>query len=484
MTDEPRSSAPLEGGSQTGKLKRVLGFRDLTFFYIVMTLSLRWIATAAAAGPGTLAVWVTALCLFFVPLAFSVMELSSRYPQEGGVYVWTREAFGDGVGFVVGWTYFMANLPYFPSVLYFAAATALLATKGHGAALARDPVYFVSFAVLWLLVITLVNIRSAVAGKWVNNIGSFGSWLPVLALGVLAAVAYAHHGSATHFTPSAMVPRPTLKNAIFLSSIFFAFAGCEAGSAMGDEIVDSRRTIPRALLVSGVVLTLCYILGTVALLVALPSSAVSGVDGLANAVRVLCAEDGVPWFAAVLGLLITLGAMGSAASNISSTARLPFVAGMDRYLPRAFGWVHPRWKTPWVAIACYGVTGILMTLLSQAGTTVRGAYDVLLSMAVITLFLPYLGIFAAMIKLQWRPVGKEVMRVPGGAKVAIALAVMGLASTVMTIGMSLIPSGAETNKVLAVTKVLVATAVLVGSGVVVYRVQRKKHVEAAASAGE
>lgn len=473
MADEVKAAA--DGRNNHG-LKRVLSFRDMTFFYIVVTLSLRWIATAAAAGPSALVVWVTALCLFFLPLAFSVMELTSRYPHEGGVYVWAREAFGDGIGFVVGWAYFMANLPYFPSVLYFAAATALLATKGQGAALAHDPVYFAAFAVLWLLVITLVNIRSAVAGKWVNNIASFGSWLPVLALIVLAAVAYVHHGSATHFTASAIVPRPSLKNAIFLSSIFFAFAGCEAGSGMGDEIRDARRTVPKALLAAGVVLALCYILGTVALMVALPSSAVSGVNGLANGVRVLCAMDGVPWFAVVLGLLITLGAMGSAASNITSTARLPFVAGMDRYLPRALGWVHPRWRTPWVAIACYGVAGMLMTVLSQAGTTVRGAYDVLLSMTVITLFLPYLALFAAMIKLQWKPVGEGVMRVPGGAKAAIPLAAMGFVSTLVTIGLSLIPSAEETNKVLAVSKVLVATAVLIGSGAAVYWVQRKKVV--------
>jgi amino acid transporter len=297
-----------------------------------------------------------------------------------------------------------------------------------------------------------------------------------VALLALAAVAYAHHGSATHFTASAMVPRPTLKNAIFLSTIFFAFGGCEAGSFMGDEIRDARRAIPRALLVSGAVLGLCYILGTTALLVALPSSAISGVNGLAHGVHVLCAEVGVPWLERILGLLIGLGAVGGAAAFLSSTARLPFVAGIDRYLPRPFGWVHKRYRTPWVAIGCYGLAGMVMTVLSQAGTTVRGAYDVLLSMTVITYFLPYLAMFAAMIKLQGKPVGKDVMRVPGGARVAIPLAAVGFVSTAVTIGLSLIPSGEEVHPALAVAKVLGATAVLVGSGAVVYWVQRKKVV--------
>jgi glutamate:GABA antiporter len=78
-----------QGGSQP-RLKRALRFRDLALFYIATGLSVRWIATAAAGGPSALVVWIVALLGFFVPLAASVMELSSRYPQEGGLYVWTR----------------------------------------------------------------------------------------------------------------------------------------------------------------------------------------------------------------------------------------------------------------------------------------------------------------------------------------------------------------------------------------------------------
>jgi amino acid transporter len=63
-------------------LKRALGFRDLTLFYVVSGLSVRWVASAAAGGPSTLVFWVIALVGFFIPLAASVLELSSRYPRE------------------------------------------------------------------------------------------------------------------------------------------------------------------------------------------------------------------------------------------------------------------------------------------------------------------------------------------------------------------------------------------------------------------
>ena len=81
-------------------LKRTLRLRDVALLYIATTLSVRWVATAAAAGPSALVVWFFALVGFFVPLAASVMELSSRYPQEGGLYIWAREAFGDFAGFL------------------------------------------------------------------------------------------------------------------------------------------------------------------------------------------------------------------------------------------------------------------------------------------------------------------------------------------------------------------------------------------------
>ncbi len=101
------------------ELRRTLGFRDLVLFYIVTTFSLRWIATAAAAGPSALVIWVIAALGLFVPLVFTVLELSSRYPDEGGMYVWSKRAFGPFAGFITGWTYWSANLPYFPGPAVF-----------------------------------------------------------------------------------------------------------------------------------------------------------------------------------------------------------------------------------------------------------------------------------------------------------------------------------------------------------------------------
>src|SRR3954465_215940 len=124
------------------QLRRSLGFRDLVLFYVVTTWSLRWIATAAAVGPSALVIWVLAAAGLFVPLVFTVLELSSRHPGEGGMYVWSKRAFGPFAGFMTGWTYWAANLPYFPGLLYFAAANALFVGGPSAQALSSNSTYF------------------------------------------------------------------------------------------------------------------------------------------------------------------------------------------------------------------------------------------------------------------------------------------------------------------------------------------------------
>jgi len=244
------------------------------------------------------------------------------------------------------------------------------------------------FAAIALALITLLNIVGANVGKWLNNIGALGSVVPLSVLMLMGTVSYVRFGSATHITRAALVPHWSLSNAVFWSGVFFAFSSIEAVSAMGDEIQNPRKAIPWALLVAGCILMIGYIGGTAALMVALPTEAVGGPDGFMNGVRMLCERLGVGWLLEPMALLVGLNAVGSAAGNLSSTARLPFVAGVDRYLPAAFGLVHSRFRTPWVAIGAYGGAGIVVAMLGQAGTTVRGAYDVLVSMGVIALFLP------------------------------------------------------------------------------------------------
>jgi amino acid transporter len=461
--------------STTPALKRELGLLDLTLFYVASTLSVRWIATAAAAGPSTLVVWMIALCCFFLPLAASVLELSSRYPNEGGLYVWTQRAFGDFAGFIAAWSYWMSNLSYFPAVLYFGAGSALFAFGAKAQHLADNATYYMVFSILCLSAITVLNMFGLSIGKWISNLGSVGSWLPILILIALAAVAAVRFGSATRFTLTDLMPRADLKNAVFWSTIFFAFGGCEAGSFMSEEIKDARRIIPPALLIAGLILVIGYIAGTAAMLIALPSAQISGVGGFVSALQLLCVRLHVGWLVGFVAILVAASSVGGAAAYLASTSRLPFVAGIDCYLPAAFGRIHPRWRTPYVAIGLYGLAGTIFALLSQAGTSVRGAYDVLVSMSIITYFIPYAFLFASTIQLQREPALPDTFRIPGGKPVVVCLAFLGLLSTLLTIALSVVPAPEEMNKPLAVIKVVGSSVLLIGAGVIVfYNGKRRK----------
>jgi glutamate:GABA antiporter len=456
------------------EMKREIGFFDLTMFYVVSGLSLRWIATAAASGPSSIVVWIFAWIGFFLPLAACVLELSSRYPQEGGLYVWAREGFGDFAGFIAAWTYWMSNLPYFSAILYFAAGSALFAAGPQGAKLANESGYFMTFSLVALGGITALNIRGVKPTKWLNNAGAVGMALPILVLLILGLISWMRSGSATHFTFAAMVPHASMKNAIFWSTIFFAFGGVECASFMGGEIRNTRRTVPRALVFASVLITMGYILGTIAMLIAMPSEQIGGLGGFMTAIARMCQNFQVSWMVVAIALMVTLSCLGAACAYLAACSRLPFVAGIDNYLPAAFGRVHPKWNTPYIAVFFYGLAGMLFAFLGQAATTVKGAYDVLVSMSVITYFIPYLFLFASMIRVQSEPAGQDVIRVPGGKRVAIPLAVLGLITTSITICLSVLPSDDEPNKRLAVVKIVGMTFVLLAAGVVIYALGKRR----------
>ena len=456
------------------QLRRTLGFRDLLLFYIVTGFSLRWIATAAAAGPSALVIWVIAALGLFVPLVFTVLELSSRYPEEGGIYVWSKRAFGPFAAFLTGWTYWGSNLPYFPGLLYFGAANALFIGGAKWQTLSSNSTYFIIVSLAGLTIAVVMNVVGLNVGKWLNNVGALAGWLPALALIAFGAIAWTRFGSATPMAARALVPSTSLKDVIFWSTIAFAFGGVESASTMGEEIVDARRTVPRAILTAGAIMTVLYMVGTFSVLLAMPKEQISGLQGIMQAIQTMAGRIGASWMVPILAALVTINALGGVGGWFAATARLPFVAGIDGFLPAAFGALHPRWRTPYVALLVQAVIAALFIWLGQAGTSVRGAYDALVSMGIIAYFIPFLFMFAAMIKLQREPAGPGVMRVPGGTPVAIALAVLGMATTAVSIMLACIPPDEEPHKLLAAGKVVGSSLFLVGIGVIVYGLGRRR----------
>jgi len=450
-----------------------MGFRDVVFFIVTAGTNLQWVAAAAAGGASSIVVWFIGFLAMAVPLAFCVISLSSRHPEEGGVYVWAKVAFGDFAGFITGWSYWMSNLPYFPGVLYFACANALYAGGARWIGYSASAPYFIVASLIGLTLGTIVNVAGVEIGKWLSNIGAIARWLATAVLVVVGAAAWAKFGSATSFSGRALLPGTHLKDIIFWSTIAFAMTGLESASFLGDEIRDARRTVPRAILVSLPIILIIYLAGTISVLVAVPSSEVTtSLQVIMQAIARVEARTGLTGISPVAGALIALTALGSVGAWLASVARIPFVAGLDRYLPPSFGRIHPRWGTPWVALVVQAAVTAVFVFLGQAGTSVRGAYDAFVSMTIIWYFIPFLYLFAAAIKLRGEA-QVPGFRIPGGSPAVAILGVLGLLTTIGSIGLSLVPADDNPDKLFAVVKVVGLTVAMVVGGVLVYRQGRR-----------
>jgi amino acid transporter len=454
-------------GSHPAGLHQAMGFRDVLFFIITAGTNLQWVATAAAGGASAITVWLIGFFAMALPLGICVIALSSRHPEEGGLYVWAKIAFGDFAGFITGWCYWMSNLPYFPAVLYFAAGNALYAGGSRWTGYSASAPYFIGASLIGLAFGTIVNVVGIEVGKWLSNAGAIARWLATALLLVVGAIAYFKFGSATHFTAKTLLPASHLKDIIFWSTIAFALTGLESASFLGDEIRDAGRTVPRAILVSIPIIMLLYLAGTISVLVALPAEEITSMQGIMQAIQRAEARIGLSGVSPVAAVLITITALGSVGAWLASVARIPFVAGLDHYLPESCGRLHEKWGTPWVALVSQAlITGIFI-FLGQAGTSVRGAYDALVSMTIIWYFIPFLYLFAAAIKLRGEA-KVPGFRIPGGSTGVAVLGVAGLLTTIASIALSLFPAEDDPNKLFAVVKVVGLTVVMVGVGVVVY----------------
>jgi glutamate:GABA antiporter len=455
-------------------LRQTLGFRDVVLYLVTAGVNLQWVATAAAAGPSVLGVWVLGFLSMSLPLALCVVHLSSRYPQEGGMYVWSQRAFGDFAAFMTGWTYWTSNIPYLPGVLYFAAGNALSIAGGRFRHLSASPAYFIVASLLGLALGTGVNIVGLQIGKHLTNLGAHARFLAVLMLMAMGALAWARFGPASSFDRAAIAPGIRFKDLVFWSTIAFALTGFESASFMGDEIRDARRTIPRAIFASAPIVLLVYLLGTASVLIAIPPGEVSGLQGVIDAVISSARRLGLPALVPIGASLITLSALGGVGAWLGSTARLPFVAGIDRYLPEGFGRVHPRWRTPHVSLWTMAIFAGVCVLLGQAGTTVKGAYDILVSMTVISVLIPFLFLYGSAIRLQREPAGPGVVRIPGGKPAIILVASIGLVTTAASIALSIVPAPDEPRPAIAVAKVVGLSILNVGLGAALFVIGRRR----------
>jgi amino acid transporter len=423
------------------ELRRELSLRDLILFSIAGLIGARWLSSAAHTGPGAVSLWIFAAIFFLIPSAFSMAKLSARWPDEGGLYVWTRECFGPWHGFLCFWLYWLSLAFWFPGALM-AVSSMTAYALGPGIAPLADNRWFVlpiALALLWAAIgANLIGLRF---GKWVDNLGGAANIVLCVLLASVAALVWFARGPAT---PIDIAPHWNWERVNFWSQICYALTGLELAPVLGGEIRNPIRNLPLASLSASPVVTLFYVAGTLSLLIVLPADQISPLNGIAQAAASAGSSIGAPWLARVVAALILLGAFGQLSVLGAVAARLPFVVGVDSFLPPAFARVHPRWHTPHIPLLFFGAMCTVVLIVAQAGETARAAYQIVTDLMVIGGFIPFLYIFAA----AWKC----------GARWSAA---SGLAVSALAIACSVVPTADVRSAFVFEAKLAIVTGMLV-----------------------
>ena len=383
-------------------LKRVLGRFDLVLLFVVAVFNLNVVPSIAANGGVTVWLWIISLLLFFWPQGIAVIELAHRYPGEGGVYLWAKEVFGDFHGFLSGWCYWTNNMLYVPTVmLYFVGVSVFAMGPGH-AHLADDKTFAMVASVVLLALLTVLNILGLGVGKWLNNAGAVGTFIAaavLIGLGITIGARFGTTISAADFRIPAD-PRFVLNS---FGVICFGLVGLELASVMGDEIRDPRKTLPGAVAWGGVISGALYIGVTLTLLLAISRNDINVLQGIVQAVSHMAARVGVGWLVSPFAVMLSLSIAGIGSAWMGGSARIPFVAGLDSYMPAWLGRVHPKYATPHAALIVQGVISLVLIVITfTASGGVQEAFQKMLSAAVVLQLIPFLYVFGALLKFGYR----------------------------------------------------------------------------------
>jgi amino acid transporter len=411
------------GDSNKPHLKRVLGRRDLVLLFVVAVFNLNVVPSIAANGGVTVWLWIISLLLFFWPQGIAVIELAHRYPGEGGVYLWAKEVFGDFHGFLSGWCYWTNNMLYVPTVMLYFVGVSVFVLGPRYAVLADNKIFALIASLLLMSLLTLLNVIGLGVGKWINNVGAIGTviWLR-----------FGTTISAADFRIPAN-PRFVLNS---FGVICFGLVGLELASVMGDEIEEPRRTLPGAVAWGGVLSGALYLGATLTLLIAVGKN-VNVLQGIVQAVSYMAGRVGVIWIIVPFALMLSLSIAGIGSAWMGGSARIPFVAGLDSYMPAWFGRIHPRYSTPYAALIVQAIVSAVLVIMNFVGAGVQETFQKLLSLAVVLQLVPFVYMFGALVRFS---LVEAVPRGQYGRVTMFIAGASGLITTILGIALAFFPA--------------------------------------------
>jgi glutamate:GABA antiporter len=439
LPSEVTTATPPATASREGPhLKRVLGRWDLVLLFVVAVFNLNVVPSIAANGGVTVWLWIISLLLFFWPQGIAVIELAHRYPGEGGVYLWAKEVFGDFHGFLSGWCYWTNNMMYVPTIMLYFVGVSVFALGPAHASLAESKSFALAASLALLTILVVLNVVGLGVGKWINNVGGLGTLIAgglLISLGVIVWLRFGTSVTSADFRIPAN-PRFVLNS---FGVICFGLVGLELASIMGDEIENPRKTLPGAVAWGGALSGALYIGTTLTLLVAVSKDQISVLQGIVQAVSHMSARVGIGWMIAPFALMLSLSIAGIGSAWLGGSARIPFVAGLDSYMPEWLGKIHPKYATPYAALIVHATVSLILVVINFSFTAagVQETFQKLLSLAVVLQLIPFLYMFGALLRIALQ---ESFTRGRYGKLTLIAAGLSGLLTTTLGIGLAFFPA--------------------------------------------
>jgi amino acid transporter len=416
-----------------------LGVLGLSLISINSILGLRNIAYASTIGPSAIFFWIIAALLYFIPLGLIVAELSTTYPNQGGMGVWVKKAFGEKASFLVSWFFWIANFTYYPSLLL--TTTVALSYGFNKPKLADNPIEtaIISCIIFWL--VTILTLRGT---KMSGKLASIGAPLGVLVPAIII-FGFGFYSmikgepSATHFTAQSMMPNHlSLDTIMFLSTLMFGFSGAEMLGTIAGNVKNPQKTFPKAIFITSIIIAAVYILATVAfqfIISITPDQTATALYLFADKVT---SKFGLGFsLSQVLGICFVLAFLSSLSFLILNPSVM-ISESAQGILPEKLLQKNKD-GMPSKLVIGQAIVVTLILLLSALVPSVSSALNMLVLMSTLAFFIPYVFLISAYIKLRMSD--KEVNR-PFKIKhngLAYFIASVGMVAVVGTIILTLIP---------------------------------------------